>query len=298
MKSNKTILVTGASGLVGQPLCAALIGRGYAVRRLSRGSGGDFRWDVAAADLDASAVSGVDAVIHLAGETVAQRWTESAKAQILNSRVVGTQLLVDAILKEETRPAFISASGISSYGVDRDEALGEEASSGDGFLAEVTRQWEGAAEPLLSAGVRTVFMRTGIVLSQAGGALAKMLPPFRLGVGGRIGNGRQRMSWVSLTDLVAMYIFVLENTDVAGPINAVAPEAITNTAFTKILGRVLGRPTIFPLPAAVVSTLFGEMGRETILSDLAVAPNRLEELGFSWQHADLETALKATIHGA
>jgi len=295
MTLKKTILVTGASGMIGQPLCAALKARGHTVRTLSRSSRGDFQWDVVAGKLDAKALSGVDAVVHLAGESVSQRWTSEAKKRILKSRVEGTRLLVGAILKQSTRPAFISASGISYYGIDRERSVDETSQSGKGFLAEVTREWEGAAQPLVDAVVRTAFLRTGIVLSAKGGALAKMLTPFKMGVGGRIGNGRQKMSWISLPDLVQVYVFAVENDSVRGPINAVAPEPVTNRVFTKTLGKVLGRPTIFPLPKAVVKTLFGEMGEETVLSDLGVLPKRLTKLGFEWKQPDLEYTLNRTI---
>lgn len=295
MNTILTILVTGATGLIGRSLCDALEQRGHTVRTLSRGARGDFQWDVENHSIDLAAVEGADVVIHLAGETVAQRWTNTAKARILNSRVDSTRLLVDAILEQKERPAFISASGISYYGVDRAELLDESAAMGDGFLADVTRQWEGAAQPLMDAGVRTALFRTGIVLSKEGGALAKMLPPFKMGVGGRIGSGRQLMSWVSLPDLVAMYVFAVENKSVSGAINAVAPKPVTNLDFTKVLGKVLSRPTLLPLPATVVKTLFGEMGRETVLSDLGVVPAKLQSLGFDWKLPKLEDALTETI---
>lgn len=295
METTKGILVTGASGLIGRQLCEALKQSGHSVRRLSRSVSGDFRWDVENNSIDEAAVEGVDVVIHLAGESVAQRWSEVAKDRILNSRVDSTKLLVDAILKQKKRPAFISASGISYYGIDRAGLQDEEASTGGGFLAEVTRHWEGAAKPLVDAGLRTVFLRTGIVLSKEGGALAKMLTPFKMGVGGRIGSGRQQMSWVSLPDLVAMFVFAVENESVSGVINAVAPKPISNSEFTKVLGKVLNRPTLFPMPASVVKILFGEMGKETVLSDLGVIPARLKSLGFEWNFPDLEHTLRETI---
>ena len=295
MTTLKTILITGASGLVGESLCATLMARGYSVRTLSRSGRGDYQWDVAAGQLDPHVLDGVDAVIHLAGESVAQRWTEAAKARILDSRVESTRLLVDLILAQEKRPAYIAASGISYYGIESKCTVDESSVSGKGFLAEVTRQWEGAAQSLTEAGVRTVFLRTGIVLSARGGALAKMLTPFKLGVGGRIGHGQQLMSWISLPDLVSAYVFAVENVSVQGAVNAVAPEPVTNSSFTKTLGKVLGRPTVFPLPTGLVKMLFGEMGRETVLSNLGVLPNSLNELGFEWQQAELETALKQTL---
>lgn len=295
MTQPKTLLVTGATGLIGTPLCAALRANGHTVRTLSRGEKGDHQWDVVAGTMDPGAVDGADAIIHLAGESVAQRWTEAARARILKSRTESTRLLVHAALQQDSVPAYIGASGISYYGIDRERSVDETSETGGGFLAEVTRQWEGAAAPLKAAGARCVFMRTGIVLSAKGGALAKMLPPFKLGLGGRIGDGRQMMSWISLEDLVRAYVFAVENEATSGPVNAVAPEAASNQVFTKTLGKVLGRPTIFPLPKGVVSTLFGEMGRETVLSNLAVKPSQLIEQGFHWQHADLEKALQSSL---
>ena len=295
MTTHKTILITGASGLVGESLCATLMARGYSVRILSRSGRGDYQWDVAAGQLDPHVLDGVDAVIHLAGESVAQRWTDAVKARILDSRVDSTRLIVDSILAQDKRPTYIAASGISYYGIDSERLLDESSGSGKGFLAEVTRQWEGAAQSLTELGVRTVFLRTGIVLSAKGGALAKMLPPFKLGVGGRIGDGQQKMSWISLPDLVSVYVFAVENVSVQGVVNAVAPEPVTNSMFTKTLGRVLGRPTVFPLPASLIKMIFGEMGKETVLSNLGVLPNSLNELGFEWQQAELETALKQTL---
>lgn len=295
MKTSLKVLVTGAFGLIGRPLCDALKKRGHSVRKLSRSDRGDFQWSVENHSIDEAAVEGVDVIIHLAGETVAQRWTDRAKARILNSRVDSTKLLVDAILKQERRPALISASGISYYGIDRVGLLNEGASAGDGFLAGVTCQWEGAAQPLVDAGVRAVFLRTGIVLSQGGGALAKMLTPFKMGVGGRIGSGRQQMSWVSLPDLVAMYVFATENESVCGVINAVAPKPVSNSEFTKVFGKVLKRPTLIPLPTFAVKALFGEMGKEIVVSDLGVVPAKLLRLGFKWYSPDLKHTLEEAL---
>jgi uncharacterized protein (TIGR01777 family) len=241
-------------------------------------------------------LDGIDCVVHLAGEPIAQRWTASAKQRILESRVSGTTLLANAILKSPTRPAFICASGINIYGSVRSDDLAEDSSDGDGFLAEVCRAWENAALPLSEAGVRTVLVRTGIVLSRHGGALSKMLPPFKAGVGGIIGTGQQRMSWVSLEDITAIYLRVIEDIGVNGEINAVAPEPVTNSVFTKTLGRTLHRPTIFPLPGAVVRVLFGQMGTETILADLGVYPKRLQDIGFEWQHPTLDMALTSALN--
>ena len=295
MSQPKTILVTGASGLIGTPLCAALRSHGHTVRTLSRSARGDFQWDVAAGTMDAGAVDGVDVIIHLAGESIAQRWTKSAKERILESRVDSTRLLVNAALEQSEKPAYIAASGIAYYGIDREEPVDESSAIGQGFLAGVTRQWEGAARPLEAAGARCVFMRTGIVLSGKGGALAKMLTPFKLGVGGRIGDGQQQMSWISLEDLVQAYVYAVEHEALGGPVNAVAPEPVSNAVFTKTLGKVLRRPTIFPLPTSIVKALFGDMGEETVLSNLAVKPAQLTEHGFLWQHPNLIKAFQAAV---
>lgn len=291
MPENKIVLVTGASGLVGRPLCHELKRCGHEVRTLSRGTGGDFQWDPQAGQLPEAALEGVDAVIHLAGESVAQRWTASVKRRILESRVQSTQLLVRTILARSPRPAFISASGINYYGYDRDEPLDESSSSGGGFLAEVCRQWEGAAQPLEEAGCRCLYVRTGIVLSGEGGALAKMLPPFKAGLGGPIGDGTQSMSWIALDDLVAIYLRAVEDGSLAGAVNAVAPQPVSNRHFSKLLGKALGRPAIIRTPSLAVRTLFGEMGRETVLSNLSVLPQRLSESQFSWSFPDLQPTL-------
>jgi len=294
MTQPKTILISGASGLVGSAVSKMLQQRGHSVRTLSR-STGDVRWDVEAGQLDASALDGVDAVIHLAGEPIAQRWSDAARERILQSRVKGTSLLAEAIAARPEKPSFICASGSNFYGHTAADLVDETSPSGEGFLAEVCRAWEGAAQPAIDAGARTVFVRTGIVLAAGGGALAKMLTPFKLGLGGRIAGGNQRMSWISLHDLAAVYSRSVEDETLSGAINAVSPNPVCNGIFTKTLGKVLGRPTIFPFPAAVVTTLFGDMGRETVLADLGVLPQRLEALGFAWQAPDLEQALRETL---
>ncbi len=294
MNPSKAILVTGATGLVGRALCVELRRRGHTVRTLSR-SRGDVRWDVDAGTLDAGAMEGIDAVVHLAGEPVAQRWSKDRRARILRSRVDSAKLLVNAILQQAQRPDFICASGINYYGYNCGGPVDESRPSGEGFLAEVCRQWEGAAQPLASAGVRTVFTRIGLVLSGEGGALAKMLPAFKLGLGGRLGRGTQLMSWIALSDLVQILCRCVEDTSLSGPINAVAPEAVTNAEFTKAFGRVLRRPTICSVPCSVVNLLFSEMGRETLLANVGAVPERLQAAGFEWQQPDLEGCLRKCI---
>ena len=287
----KTVLVSGATGLVGQALCARLATRGHHVRALSR-TGVGVRWNPAEGALDERAMSGTDAVVHLAGEPIARRWNAAVKERILNSRVDGARLLVDAILKAGSTPVYVAASGINYYGYVREDVVSEDSDPGVGFLADVCRAWEGAAEPLAEQGIRAVFLRMGIVLSPGGGALAKMLPAFLAGLGGRIASGKQRMSWVALDDLVEMFLRAVEDPQCQGPLNAVAPEPVENRVFAKTLGSVLKRPTLFPVPALAIHILFGEMGRETVLSDLSVLPTRLLSLSHQWRMPDLASALR------
>ena len=288
----RTVLVTGASGLVGRALCKYLNASGSSVRTLSRGSGADFQWDSYTGSFDIAALDGVDAVVHLAGETVAQRWTAAAKRKIRDSRVIGTRLIVENILRSDTKPVFVSASGINYYGFEQSEKVDESSPLGKGFLTEVCRQWEAEVRPLEDSGLRTVCVRTGVVLSSEGGAMAKILPPFRAGMGGIIGSGEQRMSWIMLNDLVKVFSTCIEDERYRGPINAVSPKSVSNREFTKLLGRAIRRPVVFPLPAPVVKMMFGSMARETILSDLDVVPRRLIEHGFDWGYSDLETAFE------
>lgn len=290
--------MTGSSGLIGNALLKYLTKEGYSVSLLKRSKvleANEFFWDPSRGEIDKLALKGIDVVVHLAGEPIAQRWSSSAKKRIVNSRVNGTRLLAETIAQSQALPSLICASGINYYGDQPEGVVDESSPPGLGFLAEVCRQWESATNPAIEAGVRVVFMRTGIVLSGYGGALAKMLPFFKAGLGGRIGDGQQLMSWISLSDLVKAYIFVLEDDAASGALNAVAPEPVTNSKFTKTLGKVLGRPTVFPLPASLVKMIFGEMGKETVLSNLGVLPKSLIDHGFEWQHAELETALKQIL---
>ena len=292
----KNILITGSSGLIGTAILKYLAGEGYEVSLLKRSKvlkANEFFWDPSRGEIDEFALQGIDVVVHLAGEPIAQRWSSTAKNRIINSRVNGTRLLAETIARSQNLPSLICASGTNYYGDQPEGVVDEDSPSGLGFLAEVCRQWESAANPAIEAGARVVFMRTGIVLSGHGGALAKMLPFFKAGLGGRIGDGKQLMSWISLSDLVKAYIFVLEDCAVSGVLNAVAPEPITNTSFTQILGNALGRPTIFPIPKILLKALYGEMGEETALADLGVEPARLKDLGFEWAHSDLRAALRA-----
>jgi uncharacterized protein (TIGR01777 family) len=236
-------------------------------------------------------VEGVDAVIHLAGENVAQRWTPTVRKSIRESRVNGTDLLMRTLLGQEARPDFIMASGINYYGFSEGDAKDESSESGAGFLASVCREWEAAAAPWSENGGRLVLLRTGIVLSAKGGALAKMLPPFRLGLGGPIGNGRQRMSWISIQDMVSVYVWALEDAALKGAVNAVAPHAVSGAEFAREVGAALKRPAILPAPAFALRMAFGEMAKEVILSDLEVRPQRLQAAGFKWAYPEIKTAL-------
>lgn len=292
------ILVTGASGLIGSSLCPALEAAGHTVLRLSRS--GPLRWDPAARSIDPAALDGVEGVVHLAGESVAGRWTPAKKERILASRVEGTGFLAEALaaLPQERRPrVLLSASAIGVYGDRGDEQLSERSPAGSGFLAEVAKAWEGATAPAEAAGIRVAHVRTGIVLSRHGGALRTMLPAFKAGVAGPVGSGRQWWSWIALDDLVAAYASALADDSLAGAVNAVAPAPVTNREFTRTLARVLRRPALLPLPSPAVKLLLGEMGEEMLLASARVEPARLAAAGFSFRRPALEDALRAELRG-
>jgi uncharacterized protein (TIGR01777 family) len=292
------IAVTGSTGMVGTALCDALADDGHLVRRLVRrevrDSEREIHWDPRGLTIDAAELEGLDAVVHLAGENLAaRRWNEKVKQEIRDSRVQGTRLLAEAIAGLSQKPdVFVSASAVGYYGDRGDERLDESSPPGEGFLAEVCRAWESATTPAVEAGIRVVNPRLGVVLSPRGGALAKMRLPFQLGLGGVIGSGRQYMSWITLDDLVASISFSLSTASLRGPVNAVAPAPITNREFTKTLGRVLGRPTIMPMPAFAARLAFGEMANEMLLSGARVEPGVLTAAGFTFRHPALEPALR------
>jgi uncharacterized protein (TIGR01777 family) len=296
-QATKTILISGATGLVGRALCHELEKKGHIVKRLSRSRDAEVHWDLDAGTIDTDAMKDVDVVVHLAGETVAQRWSKAVKARILNSRVEGAKLLVDAILKQDNPPDYISASGINYYGDQCGVGPTEQSPKGDGFLADVCDQWEGAAQPLIDVGIRTAFMRIGLVLSSQGGALKRMLTPFKLGLGGRICSGKQRMSWIGLPDLVRIFCLAIEDITIKGPVNAVSPQFEPNEVFVNRLGELLKRPTVLPMPGGMVKLLFGEMGKETLCSDLGIVPLLLKNKGFEWEYNNLKTCLEACIKG-
>jgi hypothetical protein len=292
------VLLTGSSGFLGSALLPSLKARGFEVTRLVRGvvsKEDEIRWNPAWPPTP-EAISGFDVVIHLAGETVVGRWTASKKAKVRDSRATGTRNLVHALLEAKDRPrVFISASAIGYYGDRGDELLNELSASGSGFLADVCREWEAAAQPAVDAGIRTAVVRTGVVLNRDGGALKKMLPPFRMGVGGNIGSGRQWMSWIHLQDWIGAMHHILKNDLVQGPVNLVGPKPVTNAEFTKTLGSVLSRPALFPVPAFVAKLAFGQMGEEVLLGSQRVEPARLVTSGYPFQYADLRKALAAVL---
>jgi uncharacterized protein (TIGR01777 family) len=254
-------------------------------------------WDPAKGYIDAEALHRLDAVVHLAGENIAGgRWTPARKAAILESRVGSTRLLCEAVANHQTPPkTLVCASAIGYYGDRGQEIMTEESAAGTDFLADVCKQWEAATAPAVNAGIRVVNLRIGVVLSTKGGALAKMLTPFKLGLGGRIGTGSQFMSWITLDDMVRAIGFALEEESLSGPVNAVAPRPVTNAEFTRTLGRVLGRPTLFPMPGFAARLAFGEMADALLLASTRVQPARLESAGFTFKHPELEEGLRAVL---
>jgi hypothetical protein len=291
------ILVTGASGLVGAALVPALATAGHRVRRLVRGRPGgtdEFRWEPGSGWLDPAALAGCEAVVHLAGESIAAgRWTRRRKERIRGSRVAGTRLLAAAIAGAVPPPrVMICASAVGYYGDRGDELLVEASAPGEGFLAELVRDWEAASEPPARAGIRVVHLRLGMVLSRQGGALPRLLLPFGLGLGGPFGSGRQWTSWIALGDLVAAIAHVLVTTGLEGPVNAVAPGSVTNREFARTLARVLGRPARLTMPGWALRLLLGEMGQELLLASQRVSPERLLASGFEFREAELEGALR------
>jgi uncharacterized protein (TIGR01777 family) len=295
------ILVTGSTGLVGSTLVPLLKELGHEVIRLVRSTPKDraseVYWNPEKREIDTGALAGLDAVVHLAGENLAEgRWTDEKKKRIRESRLVGTKLLSETLAGLKEKPeVLVSASAVGFYGDRGDEVLDERSSSGEGFLAEVCREWELATQAAAGSGVRVVNLRFGVIFSREGGALAKMLTPYRLGVGGKLGSGRQYMSWIAIDDAVGAINHALVTKTLRGPVNVVAPEAVTNSEFTKTLGHALSRPTIFTVPAFVARLAFGEMADATLLTSQRVEPALLKESGFVFKYPDLESALKHVL---
>ncbi|MGH7712627.1 MAG: TIGR01777 family oxidoreductase, partial [Gemmatimonadaceae bacterium] len=285
------VAITGASGFLGSALVSALRADGVRVIRIGRGTDADIRWDPKANVLDATRLNAADAVIHLAGENVGHRWTETRKREIRESRVKGTTLVAQAIAGLPVKPrVLLSASAVGIYGSHRgDEVLTEAATFGADFMARVAQEWEQAAEPARAAGVRVVHLRTGIPLHPAAGVLQRLLPFFSLGVGGRIGSGEQWMSWIARSDWVRAVRFLID-ANVAGPVNVVGPAPVTNATFTDALGHVLKRPTVMVVPETAIQLVYGEMGENTILASQRALPERLLSAGLTFEFPDLEQA--------
>jgi uncharacterized protein (TIGR01777 family) len=292
------VLATGMSGPIGAAVLAELGSAGYRITRMVRrpAKGSDeISWDPAHA-LSPERVSGFDAVIHLAGETIVGRWTSAKKQAIHDSRVLGTRNLCEALARAASKPrVLVSASAIGYYGDRGDQLLDEDSSPGSNFLAMVCREWESSTAPAANAGVRVVNLRFGVVLSTRGGALAKMLTPFRMGLGGNVGSGKQYWSWVSIDDVAGSVLHALTHDDVLGPVNVVAATPVTNREFTRALGAVLHRPTFLPMPAFAVSTAFGQMGDELLLASARVLPTKLLASGYSFRDPELRAALQKLL---
>jgi uncharacterized protein len=292
------ILVSGVSGPIGAALLPTLKTRGYEIARLVRGTptGEDqISWEPGK-PIAPDAVSGFDAVIHLAGESIVGRWTNEKKLKIRDSRVAGTAALAEALAQAKDKPqVFACSSAIGYYGDRGNEVLNEASAPGSGFLPDVCREWEAATRAAIDAGIRTVQMRTGIVLSSKGGALGKMLTPFKMGVGGKIGDGQQWMSWIDEQDMVGAIHHILKSDLLQGPVNMVAPRPVTNAEFTKTLASVLSRPAIFPLPAFVVKLAFGEMGETVLLGSQRVEPAQLVMSGYPFRFSDLRASLQSIL---
>jgi len=292
------IAITGASGLIGSALCTSLSTAGHTVLRVSRSAKtGDIVWEPAHGQIDSQKLEGLDCVVHLAGHNIAaRRWSSAEKQKISASRIDGTTLLCSTLAKLKSPPhTLISASAIGIYGDRGDEELNESSTLGEGFLADVCKQWEAATEPARLAGIRVVIPRFGVVLSPNGGALKKMLIPFRLGLGGRIGSGSQYISWIAIEDVVGALFHLLLQMEISGVLNFTAPGPVTNLEFTRALGAALRRPTILPVPASILRLVLGELADATLLASTRAMPDVLRNRGYKFKFSRLDTALQTTI---
>ncbi|RBW43983.1 TIGR01777 family protein [Psychromonas sp. B3M02] len=294
-ETKQKVLITGATGLIGRSLVPLLTSQGYQVYKLQRTvSETEPYWLIDQQEIYLNSAPQPDIIIHLAGENIANaRWTETVKQKITDSRIQSTQLIVDFINNSETPPSlFICASAIGFYGNSGQQPVDESSSQGDEFVSQLAAQWEQTSHKVNTNKTRVVNLRTGIVLDKQEGALAKMLPAFRMGVGGKIGQGKQIMSWIDLTDQVNAILFIMRNAELSGPVNLVSPNPVTNRNFSVILANILNRPCILPLPAFMVELLFAEMGKALLLSSTNVRPTKLLEAGFTFQYELLEASLK------
>ena len=297
------ILISGASGLIGTHLIPTLRAKGHEIYRLVRKTprGADeIQWDskTGFSEAEAAKLANFDAVVHLAGDNIAsENWSPEKKRVIRESRVTGTRVLVDALRKTQNPPKiFVSASATGFYGNRGDEDLTEESPKGEGFLPDVCDEWEQEARKAENFGARVALLRTGVVLTKEGGALEKMLTPFKFGVGGTVGSGKQFMSWIALDDVLDIYHLVLETDTLRGAINTTAPNPVTNEEFTETLGKILHRPTILPVPEFAIKLLFGEMGERLLLEGNKVLPKKLQDAGFAFKYPNLEDALRAAVN--
>ena len=292
------VAITGSSGLVGSALATRLESEGHSVLRLVRGraGAGEAHWDPERGQIDAAPLEGLSAVVNLAGENIGQRWTPGVKERIRRSRVEGTALLAGALASLREPPdVLINASAMGFYGDRGDDILTETSPPGDTFLADVSKEWETESRRAEDSGIRTVLLRTSIVLSKDGGALATMMTPFKFGVGGVIGSGKQWMSWISLDDVIRIINFAIENEKLRGAVNVASPNPVTNEEFTKTLGDVLYRPTFLPLPEFAVNLVFGEMGDALLIDSMRLEPKRLKEAGYEFKFNDLKSALENAV---
>jgi uncharacterized protein (TIGR01777 family) len=300
----KRVAISGASGLVGNALSFALRARGDGVTRLVRRvaarTGDEAMWDPVSGRIDSDVLEGHDAVVHLAGEPIASwRWGDDKKERIRSSRVDGTRVLATAVAKLDQPPAvMVCASAVGYYGNRPGEQLDESSEPGDGFLAEVAEQWEASCSPATEAGIRVVNARLGVVVDRDDALIARQLPLARIGLGGHVGNGKQHISWVAIEDAIGAILHAIDTPNISGPLNVTAPNPVTNKYFARALSRAVGRPALGWMPGLLAKLVFGEMGRELILTDQDVRPSRLLESGFEFAHPEVESALQAALRAS